>query len=65
MKELRKKLDYLLKTANGDETIIETIFNENSTFPFTVEQNLMAYLLSIDRISYNDYLALVYCTVHI
>ena len=58
MKELRKKLDYLLKTANGDETIIETIFNENSIFPFTVEQNLMAYLLSIDRISYNDYLAL-------
>lgn len=58
MKELRKKLDYLLKTANGDETIIETIFNENSISPFTVEQKLMAYLLSIDRINYNDYLAL-------
>lgn len=56
MKELKEKLDYLLKNSNVDTSIIESIKSEKSIEPFSTEGRLMAYLLSIEKIDYNDYL---------
>lgn len=60
MKELRKKLDYLLKNSNGDDEVIEAIRNEPAIAPFSTEGHLLAYLLSIGEISYDEYTALNY-----
>ena len=55
MKELRNKLEYLIKTSNGDPAIVEAIKSESSVPPFSTENRLLAYLLSIGKINYKDY----------
>jgi len=60
MKELKEKIDSLLKSSNCDEAIIESIRREKSIAPFSTESRLMAYLLSAGKISYDDYLAMSY-----
>lgn len=56
MKELRYKLDLLMKKAGGDKNTIE--IEEKSIFPFSVEGHMMAYLLASKTISYEQYLEL-------
>lgn len=56
MKELRKELDLLLESSEGSNHIMETIRNEKSVFPFSVEGRTMAYLLSSGIIDFEKYL---------
>lgn len=58
MKELREKIEYLLQNSDGDKAIIESIRNETSAEPFGTESRMLAYLLSIGKISFEDYLAM-------
>lgn len=55
MKELKERIDFLIKRSNGDETVIEKIKNEKTESPFSIENKLLAYLLSIGEIDFNDY----------
>ena len=67
MIELKKELEHLLKNSNGDHTIIESIIKDRSITPFCTEGRIMVYLLSIGKISYDDYLKLSrdYCERHL
>lgn len=58
MEELRKKLDYLLKNSKSDSDIVEAIKREPSIAPFSTEAHLLAYLLSIGEITYDEYITL-------
>ncbi len=58
MKELRKKLDYLLRDLSGDDEVIEAIRQEPSIVPFSTEAHLLAYLLSKGKITYEEYIGL-------
>lgn len=58
MKELQSILNYLIKTSNSDPTMIEAIRNEHSIIPFSTENRLLAYLLAVGRINYEDYVRL-------
>lgn len=58
MKELRKRLDYLLKNSSGDDEVIEAIKQEPTIAPFSTEAHLLAYLLSIGEITYEEYIGL-------
>lgn len=58
MKELREKIEYLLQNSDGDKAIVESIRKETSIEPFGTESNMLAYLLSIGKISFEDYLAM-------
>lgn len=58
MKELRKRLDYLLNNSNGENDVIDAIKEEPSVVPFSTEAHLLAYLLSIGEITYDDYIKL-------
>lgn len=54
MKELQTQIDLLLNGLDKDE-IIEEIRNESSLPPFSTENRLLAYLLSIGKLSYAEY----------
>lgn len=58
MKELREKIEYLLQNSDGDKAVVESIKNGSSAEPFGTESIMMAYLLSIGKISFEDYLAM-------
>lgn len=55
MKELKDKIDFLLENSDGDKDVIEAIKSDTSVAPFSTENRLMAYLLSIGKISFDDY----------
>ena len=56
MKELQKQIDLLLQGVDEkNKSIITEIRNENSLPPFSTENRLLAYLLAIGKISYEDY----------
>ena len=55
MEKLRKDIDNLIKTSDSDINVIKAIKKENSIYPFCTESRLLAYLISIDKISYEDY----------
>lgn len=55
MKELMTELHNLRKKTNGDTNIIKSIENEKALFPFSVENRLLAYYLSIGEITYERY----------
>lgn len=58
VEELQRKLDMFLKQINGDEQIFETLNEEKSIYPFSREGRMLAYLLSVKKISYEQYLEL-------
>ena len=58
MKELHQELERLLRHSNGEEAIFKAIKEEPSVFPFSREGRAMAYLLSINAITYETYLQL-------
>ena len=58
MKKLREKIEYLLQNSDGDKAVVESIRNESFAEPFGTENVLMAYLLSIGEISFEEYLAM-------
>ncbi|MBR5509296.1 MAG: restriction endonuclease subunit M [Lachnospiraceae bacterium] len=55
MKELNEQIDLLLKNFNGDHSVIESIQKADSIHPFSKESRLMAYLLSVGQITYDEY----------
>lgn len=55
MKELRIELNNLRKKTNGDVNIIKSIEDERAFYPFSVENRLLAYYLSIGEITYERY----------
>lgn len=55
MKELKDKIEFLLENSDGDKDVIEAIKGDKSVAPFSTENRLMAYLLSIGKISFDDY----------
>lgn len=58
MKKLRKQIDDLLSKSGCDENVLEEIKKENTVFPFSIEGRILAYLLSTQTITYDDYLKL-------
>lgn len=59
MKELKKELEFLLNHANGDAHTIETISSKKTLFPFNTESLQLAYLLSINAITYEKYMEII------
>ena len=55
VKELREEIDNLLRSIGYNDPKIEKIQNENATASFSAENRLLAYLLSIGKISFEDY----------
>ncbi len=55
MKELHNKIDLILKDSNIDKLEIESIKNSETIFPFSTESRILAYLLAINAISYEQY----------
>lgn len=58
MKELQKQIDLLLNSLGDKDATIEEIRRGSSLSPFSTENRLLAYLLSIGKVSYDDYLRL-------
>lgn len=56
MRELNKELELLLRNVNEDTYILEKTANEKSIYPFSPEGRILAYLLSINAITYDKYL---------
>lgn len=63
MKELTVELQKLRKNTNGNIEIIENIENEKALYPFSIENKLLTYYLSIGEITYERYsqLSAEYC----
>ena len=55
MKELIAELERLQNNTNGDINIIKDIESRKALFPFSVENRLLAYYLSIGEITYEKY----------
>lgn len=55
MKELKKELQFLIEHSKGVHSMIDAILSEESIAPFSTENRLMAYLLSLGEISFADY----------
>ncbi len=55
MKELRQQLDILLKQAGSDKNVFE---HEEAPYPFGDEERNIAYLLSSNKMTYEQYLQL-------
>lgn len=55
MKELYDKLEYFVENSGSNKSIIATIRGEKAIAPFTTENKLMAYLLSIGAMTFQDY----------
>lgn len=55
MKELMVELNNLRKKTNGDINIIKSIEDEKALFPFSVENRLLAYYLTIGEITYERF----------
>lgn len=55
MKELYDKLEYFVENSGSNKSIIATIKGEKAIAPFTTENKLMAYLLSIGAMTFQDY----------
>lgn len=55
MKELAMELQQLRQNTNGNIKIIEAIENEKALFPFSIENKLLAYYISIGEITYERY----------
>ena len=55
MNELYDKLEYFIKNSDSNKSIIATIKEEKAIAPFTTENKLMAYLLSIGAMTFQDY----------
>ena len=60
---LKEKINLLLKEGDIDGKIIDSICQEESIPPFETESRLLAYLLSVGLITYEDYkdIATEYC----
>lgn len=54
MKELQERLNYLLESI-GDKETIDMIMREESVAPFNTVNRVIAYLLAMGKISYEDY----------
>lgn len=55
MGDLQDKIDLLIKSSNANPVIIEKIKAEKTVAPFSTESRLLAYLQSLNAISYADY----------
>ena len=55
MKELDRKLNEILKTSGSNAKAIKEIKVEESVAPFNTVNRLMAYLLAMGKLSYEDY----------
>lgn len=55
MKELMMELQNLQKKTTGDINIIKSIEKEKALFPFSIENKLLSYYLSVGDISYERY----------
>lgn len=55
MKELCDKLEYFIENSNSNKSIIAALKREDAIAPFTTENKLMAYLLSIGAMTFQDY----------
>lgn len=55
MKELKNRIDFLIQNSNGDKHIIEAIKKDKSVAPFSTENRLLAYFLSLGELSFDSY----------
>ncbi|MGI6524832.1 MAG: hypothetical protein ACOX2O_05990 [Bdellovibrionota bacterium] len=63
MKELKNRINLLIEKSNGDKRTIEAIRQDESVAPFSTENKLLAYLLYLGEINFDDYseLSKKYC----
>ncbi len=59
MKELQEQIDYYFKQTKQNPNIIESLYQEDSIFPFSPEGRALAYLLANRIISYEKYNELI------
>lgn len=55
MKELKSKLEQLIKNTKGNQSIINSILQEKTLYPFSNESKLLTYFLSIGELNFSDY----------
>lgn len=56
MKILNETIDKLLSEAHADLNVVNAIRNGKSISPFEVESKLLAYLISLGTLSFDDYI---------
>lgn len=56
MKQLHDQLNQLIKATHGDRQKINSILYNPSPYPFSIENNLLSYFLSIHEITYQQYI---------
>lgn len=63
MKELLLELETLRKKTKGDKKILNSIESEKTIFPFSIENKLLTYYLSIGEITFENYSRIIanYC----
>ena len=55
MKQLKEKIDALLNNSKYSKEEIQAITREKALYPFSQESRILAYLLSLGEITYDEY----------
>lgn len=55
MKILHDHLNQLLESTKGSREVIDSICNTQAVYPFSMETQLLTYLLSLNEISFDEY----------
>ena len=55
MKNLNATIEKLIKNTNGNLNIIRAIQAESPIYPFSTESKLLAYFLSLNELSYEEF----------
>lgn len=58
MKELNAEIEKLIQNTKGDLAVINSIKSENTLFPFSRENKMLGYFLSIGELTFEGYLSL-------
>lgn len=55
MKQLREKIEELLSNSKCTKAKISSIMREKTLYPFSRESRILAYLMSLGEITYDEY----------
>lgn len=55
MKQLREKIEELLCNSKCTKEEISSIMREKALYPFSRESRILAYLMSLGEITYDEY----------
>lgn len=55
MNELHRQIEEIIINNNGNMEVVEEIQKENTVFPFSAESRMLAYMLSMGLLTYEQY----------